>query len=425
MDALFRKAGIVRCTGRDGLTTVAAVFMHPLPRGRNMAVITHAGGPAVMLTDTLSAGNVNVPAIEGLAAETLLGKLYPGSSVSNPIDFLATGNADQLGEIIDACENDFSNIDAMAVIFGSPGLFPVTDVYDLLDEKMKSCTKPIYPILPSVMNVREEIQAFLSKSHAYFPDEVVFGTAFTKVMNTPVPAPERFVNPDIDTNRLREVMQTIPNGWVLPGKVGEILRAAGIPAVVEKTVPNEAELQEVIGEIPFPWVMKVVGPLHKTDVGGVVMNVADMEEAKIHFNRMIKIPETTAILIQPVLEGLELFAGARRESPFEPLVMCGIGGIFIEVLKDVSAGLSPLGKQEAMDMIHRLKMISLIEGARGKAGVDIQSFANILVRLSGLMQLAPEIAELDINPILGKGKNLIAVDARIRVDYFPNNLLED
>ncbi|MDD3740271.1 MAG: CoA-binding protein, partial [Bacteroidales bacterium] len=118
VEALFRKAGIVRCNGREELATVASIFMHPVPKGKNIAIITHAGGPAVMLTDSLSNGGLNIPHIEGEKAKLLLEKLFPGSSVANPIDFLATGTAEQLGHIIDACENDFDNIDAMAVIFG-------------------------------------------------------------------------------------------------------------------------------------------------------------------------------------------------------------------------------------------------------------------------------------------------------------------
>lgn len=163
VDALFRKAGIVRCCGRDELATVASIFCHPVPKGKNIAIITHAGGPAVMLTDSLSNGGLNIPHIEGQKAKELLEKLYGGSSVANPIDFLATGTAEQLGYIIDACENDFKNIDAMTVIFGSPGLCPVYDVYDLLDEKMKTSKKPIYPILPSVINVKDEIEQFIKK----------------------------------------------------------------------------------------------------------------------------------------------------------------------------------------------------------------------------------------------------------------------
>jgi acyl-CoA synthetase (NDP forming) len=146
VDALFEKTGIVRCHSREELTLVAGIFMHKELKGKNIAIITHAGGPAVMLTDALSNKGLNVPKIENPKAKNLLEKLYPGSSVANPIDFLATGTAEQLEHIIDACEKDFDEIDAMCVIFGSPGLFNVNDVYNVLHEKMNTCKKPIYPI---------------------------------------------------------------------------------------------------------------------------------------------------------------------------------------------------------------------------------------------------------------------------------------
>ncbi len=136
VDALFRKAGIVRCYGREELITVASVFMHPEMQGKRIAIITHAGGPAVMLTDALSNGGLEIPAITGRKAESLKEKLFPGSSVNNPpIDFLATGTAEQLGMIIDACDQDFDHIDAMVVIFGTPGLFEIFDVYEVLHQK--------------------------------------------------------------------------------------------------------------------------------------------------------------------------------------------------------------------------------------------------------------------------------------------------
>ncbi|HPS11898.1 MAG TPA: CoA-binding protein, partial [Prolixibacteraceae bacterium] len=191
VEALFRKAGIVRCQGREELTTVACVMMSKPLKGKNMAIITHAGGPAVMLTDALEAGGLNIPRLEdSLAKKKLKEMLFPGSSVENPIDFLATGTEKQLNAIIDACEHDFENIDAMAVIYGSPGLFPVRDVYKMLDRKMKECKKPIYPILPSVINVKEDLAFFLSHGNVNFPDEVLLGRALTKIYNTPAPTDE-------------------------------------------------------------------------------------------------------------------------------------------------------------------------------------------------------------------------------------------
>ena len=185
VDALFRKAGIVRCYSRAELVSVASVFGHPELQGSRLAVITHAGGPAVMLTDALSEAGMEVPPISGPAAEKLLEQLYPGSSVANPIDFLATGTAQQLGAIIDSCEQEFEKIDGMIVIFGSPGLFPVYEVYRLLDEKMKTCRKPIFPVLPSVVNVPDEIAEFLSRGRINFPDEVSLGRSLGRVYHTP------------------------------------------------------------------------------------------------------------------------------------------------------------------------------------------------------------------------------------------------
>jgi len=416
VEALFRKAGIVRCSGRDELATVASIFMHPELKGKNIAIITHAGGPAVMLTDALSNNKLEIPHIEGSKAKALLEKLYPGSSVANPIDFLATGTAEQLGNIIDACENDFDNIDAMAVIFGSPGLFPVYDVYDLLDEKMKSCKKPIYPILPSIINVKNEIDAFIAKGRINFPDEVVFGNALAKVYNTPKPVSEKIEVPEIDVQSIRKVIDNAENGYLSPDKVQQLLDAAKISRAGEAVVVTRENAVKEAQKLGLPVVMKVVGPVHKSDVGGVVLNVKDTETVAREFDRMIKIKDTTAILIQPMLSGIELFVGAKAEPKFGHMVLCGLGGIFIEVFKDVSAGLVSIAKNEATDMIHRLKSYGIIKGARGQEGVNEELFAEIVARVSALVKAAPEIAEMDLNPLLGKADKVVAVDARIRIE---------
>lgn len=416
VDAMFRKAGIVRCHGREELTTVAGIFMHPELEGKNIAIITHAGGPAVMLTDALSNNGLEIPHIDGPKADALLEKLFPGSSVSNPIDFLATGTAEQLGHIIDACENDFDNVDAMAVIFGSPGLFPVHDVYDLLDEKMKKCKKPIYPVLPSIINVKEEIEAFIDKGRVNFPDEVVFGNALAKVFHNDKPAPAEVELPAIDEAKIKTIVDAAENGYLAPEKVQELLDAAGIKRAGEAVVDKADDAVKAAEELGYPVVMKVVGPVHKSDVGGVVLNVADEATVRKEFGRMMQIKDTTGILLQPMLSGTELFAGAKAEPKFGHMVLCGLGGIFIEVLKDVNAGLAPLTINEALHMIQHLKGYGIIQGARGQEGVDEDKFADAVVRLSALVKVAPEIAEMDLNPLLGNEKQVVAVDARIRIE---------
>lgn len=416
VDALFKKAGIVRCSGREELATVASIFMHPELQGKNVAVITHAGGPAVMLTDSLSNNGLDVPHIEGPKADALLEKLYAGSSVSNPIDFLATGTAQQLGDIIDACENDFDNIDAMAVIFGSPGLFPVYDVYDLLHEKMKECKKPIYPILPSVINVKDEIEHFLAKGRINFPDEVVFGNALAKVYNTPKPQPEEIAMPDVDVAGIRKIVDEADNGYLSPEQIHNLLDAAGIARAKEGVADTEEEIVALAKEIGFPLVMKVVGPVHKSDVGGVTLNVKDEETVRSEFKRMMQIKDTYAVMLAQMLSGTEVFIGAKREEKFGHMVLCGLGGIFIEVLKDVKASLAPISTEEAHEMIQGLNSYGIIKGVRGQEPVNEDRFAEAVTRVAALMKVAPEIFEMDLNPLLGNKDAVTAVDARIRIE---------
>lgn len=415
VSALFRKAGIVRCAGREELVAVASVFMHKELQGKNIAIITHAGGPAVMLTDALSNNGLDVPHLEGDAAKELLAKLHPGSSVGNPIDFLATGSAQQLGEIIDACEHKFDNIDGMVVIFGSPGLFPVYDAYRVLDEKMKTCKKPIFPVLPSIINAADEVAEFLSKGRINFPDEVVLGNAIAKTLHTARPAPEKIELPKIDTAKIRAVITEAKEGYLEPAAVQTLLDAAGIPRAGEAVVAKKADAVAAAKKLGYPVVMKVVGPVHKSDVGGVVLGVKDDATVEKEFDRMMKIKETTAILLQPMLSGIELFAGAKFEEKFGHMVLCGLGGIFIEVLKDVNSGLAPLTKDEALAMIRSLKGYKILKGARGQQAVSEEKLADVVVRLSALVTAAPEIFEMDLNPLLGKGDQVVAVDARIRV----------
>ena len=267
VDALFKKAGIVRCYGREELISVASIFTYPEFFGKNIAIITHAGGPAVMLTDALSNNGFSVPAISGDAAEELKLKLFPGSSVSNPIDFLATGNAEQLGIIIDYVNKKFDNIDAMAVIFGTPGLSPIFDVYELLDEKMKTSKKPIFPILPSSITAEKEVADFVSKGRIFFPDEVVFGNALGKIRNTPKPTKFEIALSRIDHGSIRKIVENSGDGYLVPQKVRELLVAANIPCADEFVATNKKELENAASKLGFPLVMKVVGPVHKSDAG--------------------------------------------------------------------------------------------------------------------------------------------------------------
>jgi len=414
--ALFRKAGIVYCSSREELLSVASVFHYKELKGKNIAVITHAGGSAVMLTDALSLGGLQVPAIDGPDAEKLLSYLHPGSSVTNPIDFLATGTAEQLGIIIDYCEHKFDQIDAMVVVFGSPGLFDVANVYTVISEKLKVCSKPIYPVLPSVINAQKEIRGFLSTGHVNFPDEVELGRALVAIHKTP--APQELFQPayKVDHSLIREIIDSASDGFLSPEQVEGLLDGAGVPRVFELNVTKPSEIEAARHSIGFPAVMKVVGPVHKTDVGGVILNIKSVDEMHARFEQLMQIDEAVGVLIQPMISGTELFIGVKRESNFGHIILCGLGGIFVEVLNDFSSCLCPVSREESITMIRRLRAYKIIQGVRGREGVNESIFSEIIQRISALVTAAPEIVEMDINPLMGSSQKITAVDTRIRIE---------
>lgn len=417
VEALFRKAGIVRCFSREELTTVGCIFTLPPLTGRNFAIVTHAGGPGVMLTDALSKGGLNVPKIEGPDADELKSLLFPGASVANPIDILATGTPEHLGIAIDYCENKFKDIDAIFVIFGTPGLVQLYEAYDVLHKKILECKKPIFPILPCLHTAGPEVAEFLKKGHVNFSDEVTLATALTQIMKTPKPASPEIELFGVDIPRIREIIAGIKeDGYIAPELVHQIFECAGIPMVPEMVSDSKGELTAFADKVGYPVVAKIVGPVHKSDVGGVALNIMSAEHLEMEFDRMMKIEGAKAIMVQKMIKGKELFIGAKYEPRFGHIVLCGLGGIFVEVLKDVSSGLAPLSYDEAYSMIRSLRAYKIIKGTRGQKGLNEQKYAEIIVRLSTLLRFTTEIKELDINPLLADEDNVTAVDARIRIE---------
>lgn len=417
VEALLRKAGIVRCFSREELTTVGCIFTLPKFSGKNFAIVTHAGGPGVMLTDALAKGGLQVPKLEGPLVEELKAQLFPGAAVSNPIDILATGTPEHLGIAIDYCEKKFDNIDAIFVIFGSPGLVQLYEAYDVLHKKILECKKPIFPILPSMNTAGPEVAEFLAKGHVNFADEVTVANCLVRVMNTPNPAPSELELYGVDVIKIRDIISGIKeSGYLPPHLVREIFSCAGIPTVPECVSADKDTLLAFAEKVGYPVVAKVVGPVHKSDVGGVSLNIRTKEHLDMEIERLMQIPDATAVMVQKMIKGTELFIGAKYEPRFGHIVLCGLGGIFVEVLKDVSSGLAPLSVSEAESMIHSLRGYKIIKGTRGQKGINEHKYMEIIVRLSTILRFATEIKEMDINPLLADADNVIAVDARIRVE---------
>jgi acetate---CoA ligase (ADP-forming) len=416
VEALFRKAGIVRCSGREELATVASVFFHKQLKGKNIAIITHAGGPAVMLTDALSAGGMNIPRITGVHRERLLSMMNPGASADNPIDLIATATNDQLDNVIEYVDKKLPLIDGMSVIFGDNGLNDISEIYNLLHRKIRECNKPLYPILPSVTSSSKELEDFLNKGHINFPDEVVLGRALTKIFNTPSPAEEKIFLENVDVALVRKIIEKAPNGYLEPAVIQQLLNAVKIPVVKEDVVSSRRDLLSVAKRTGYPIALKVVGPVHKSDVGGVTLNIRSEKHLEAEFSRMMKVKGVRAVLIQKMLSGTELFIGAKYEPRFGHVILCGLGGIFVEILGDVSSGLAPLTFNEAESMIRSIRSYRIITGTRGKPGINEARFAEIIVRLSSLLRYATEIKEMDLNPLIGSPENITVVDARIRIE---------
>lgn len=269
--------------------------------------------------------------------------------------------------------------------------------------------------MPSVINVKREIADFIARGNAIFTDEVFFGRALCMVNATPPPAVPESKGPHNELKVIREVIESASDGYLPPEKVNMLLKAAGIETVPESVVTTAAAAVRAAGAMGYPVVMKVVGPVHKSDIGGVVLNIDSEERVRDEFARMMTLPEVTGILVQKMISGREIFCGATREDRYGHLVMAGMGGIFIEVFKDVSTALVPVSDQEARSMIRSLRSYKIIRGIRGTAGVNEEAFVRVITSLSDLLAVAPEIAEMDINPLLGTPDNVVAVDARIRV----------
>ena len=226
---------------------------------------------------------------------------------------------------------------------------------------------------------------------------------------------------NLDTKRaenkhIRKIIDTTPNGYLSAKTTTSLLKHAGLNFVDQFEVRNKIELLHIVKSLTYPVVIKVVGILHKSDVGGVILNIKNEKELVVNFEKLIRIDDVTSVIIQPMKKGIELFIGAKKESNFSHIIMCGLGGVFVEILKDVSVKMIPISKNESLDMITNLKTYPMLKGIRGQKGIDIEKFAEIIRKIATLLSIAPEITELDINPLLASANEIIAVDARIRIE---------
>jgi len=264
--------------------------------------------------------------------------------------------------------------------------------------------------------VKNEIDDFIAKGNIAFNDEVLFGQALAKVYNVIKPdSSDIYIEPSTQKS-IRNIIDVLPNGYVTSEQASDLLQNIGINFVTQHESKNISELLQIVNRLNYPVALKVIGPLHKSDVGGVELNITNDKELVNSFNKLMNIDGATSVLLQPMLKGTELFIGAKKESNYPHIIMCGLGGIFVEILKDVRVKMIPVSKCDAMDMITNLKSYPVLKGIRGQNGINTEEYAEIINKISTLLQIAPEIAELDINPLLATADKIIGVDVRIRIE---------
>ncbi|MBN1151981.1 MAG: acetate--CoA ligase family protein [Dehalococcoidia bacterium] len=416
VQALFDKAGIIRVQSRPELVDVATVLTCVGDRlnGHRIAVVSDAGGPAVVLADELNRLGFVVPSFRQQTRERIAQALPPGAATGNPVDCLPTRNGESIGNVLRiVAEEEQDSVDYILFIDGDSGLADNWEICQALMHAQHEGGIPVLPCFLSPVSAEDALAKYRDAGRCYFEDEVAMARALGRVVNRPLVTEPVTAVAQFDRDRIATLLAGT-SGVLHPNLARQVLEAAGI-RVPEQEEINCGVSPEMI-TISFPWAMKVVGPLHKSDVGGVRLGIRNMDEARQSCDALMRIPGATGCLIQQMVSGTEVIIGANREKDYGHLVAFGLGGIYTEALKDVQFRLAPLSQQEAEQMVTGLRAFPLIKGVRGQPGMNTQTLVDMLIRVSLLLTHFPAIREMDLNPIKGSGSDLYAVDARIIVD---------
>jgi len=277
---------------------------------------------------------------------------------------------------------------------------------------MKGCPIPVIPALSSVTTCTEPIKEFTDGGNFYFPDEVNLGSALGKVLSRPAVFEVSGELADYDREGIEKILSG--RSGALPAQdVADILERAGFPLPGQAQALSLAEMKDACERIGYPLAMKVLGPLHKSDIGGVRLMIADAGAAGEAWHDLTALEGAKGVIIQQMIAGTEVIIGASRSGDLGHLIMFGLGGIYTEVLKDVAFALAPLSGEECRKMVMSIRSYPILEGVRGQRGVSLERLADCLQRLGRLVSDFPRIGEIDLNPVKGGGSELYVIDARM------------
>lgn len=429
VDALSAQTGMIRVDTIQELFGVASLLANqPLPTGRRVAVITNAGGPGILAADALEAAGLDLPVFSGELQARLAEGVPAEASVSNPVDLIASAGVDEYGHAARIlAESD--EIDSVITIHiqtteGGP------DVGGAVLAACADSTKTQLAVLMESGSGRVTMRNEAMVIPVYdFPEEAAKALAravdYTEWRGTPYGAVPTFE--DVKGAEARATVARAldrlgaDGGWLTDDEVREILHAFGISTPRSFTVTTADEAEARWTEIGGPVAMKLIAPsaLHKTDIGGVALNVTGRDDVRRVFgNLMALAADADGVLVQEmILQGHETLIGMTEDPSFGPLLVFGMGGIFVELLKDVVVRVAPITDSEATQMVAGIKSAKLLEGYRGQPAGDVRAVEEALLRVSALLEAVPELAEMDLNPVMVRppGKGVVVVDARIRV----------
>ncbi len=414
VQAMFDKAGLIRLHSKLDLVDMATALTLAKGRynGRRACVITDAGGPGVMAADELNRQGIQVPQLQAETRRKLVELLPPGAGVNNPIDFLPTRTPEQVARTLEIiAQDEADNIDYILFQVGTPGFTDNWPIYRTVIQAMDRLPLPIFASFATSISSAAALSRYLAAGKCHFEDEVSMARAVGRMVNRPpifIPGPD----PEgYDGEAAARILKDV-GGVVPPDLTRKVLRAAGLPEPGEMTLKTKEDLAGLESFAPAPWVFKVAGPLHKTELGGVAVGVGP-EAAVETFDRLMGIEGAQGVLVQETVQGPEVIMGLSRDDKFGHLVAFGLGGVLAEALGDVKFKLAPLALEEARRMIESIKALPVLRGFRGRPGMDLDRLADFLVRVSLLGRDVRAIKEMDINPLKGAERNLSAVDVRI------------
>jgi acetyltransferase len=416
VQALFDKAGILRVQSRQELIDLATALVCLRGRhdGRRVAIITDAGGPGVLMADELSRQGLEVPVLGERTQRLLKEALPPGAGVGNPIDCLPSRSAGSIAKVFDILRlEEAGKLDYLAFVMGDSGLADNGEIFQVLLRAMDESPVPVLPSLCTAVSSREALEAFRRAGRCYFQDEVDLAIALGRILRRPRLSEPPASLDRFDRDRIAAALAG-HRGLLSAGAARAVAAAAGLQVPAQHELADKAGLAALA--LPFPWVMKVLGPSHKSDLGGVRAGIASLAEAEAAWDELRDIPGACGCLVQELVPGSEVILGASREEGFGHLVAFGLGGIYTEALKDVHFALAPLSREEAEGMIRAIRAYPILRGLRGHPGMDLDLLADWLVRVGRLVSEFPRIRELDLNPVKGQHKHLSAVDIRILLD---------